>query len=113
MFEDIRKELVQFTDLQLELKTYGAADTEPDHIFQSCLIQALTGDQVKIPVSAEGWQLFKYAGVCNAAKKLADKTRKICALIQTKKIRDIPNLRTYLYEYCWRITKSEQESPRL
>ena len=104
MLDEIKKEINRFEELQTEYNDYGAGDTEPDGVFQHCLMGALKGEAIsKVPTSAAEWALFKNAGVGDVVKKMAATTRRICTMISKTQIRDQQELTEYLTDYCWRV----------
>ena len=104
MLEEIQEEIGKFNKLQTELGEYGASDTEPDYVFQDCLIQALKGRSTSdIPTSASDWHLFKRPGVGAAVKQLSGKAKRICSLILKTTLAEQDTVKAYIKDYCWRI----------
>ena len=104
MLDEIKTEIKKFEELQVEYREFGAGDTEPDSVFQHCLMRALTGASNKtIPTSAAEWELFKHTGVGAAMKRIVSKTRVICNMILKTTLAEQREVAEYLTDYCWRV----------
>jgi len=102
MLDEIKQEVTKFEALQVEYREFGAGDTEPDSVFQHCLMRALRGgSNSAIPTSAAEWELFKHTGEGEAVKRIVSKTRVICSLILRTTLAEQEEVRTYLKAYCW------------
>lgn len=104
MLDEIKEEITKFETLQNELEDYGTRDTEPDTIFQECLLGAIGGKSVDIvPTSAGEWGLYKLPGVGAAVKRVSGKTKRICSLILKTTLAEQDEVKAYIRKYCWRI----------
>lgn len=102
---DLQHAVKQFERAQHKHRAVGAEDTEPDWVFQDVLARALRGEKVRVPTTPQEWQLFTtQPKVAQAAKELATVCAAAVAAIQDCSIRDSHSLRTYLQNYCWRVT---------
>ena len=100
----------------------GAADTEPDWVFQSLLWDAAAGEQPEIPNDARGWQLYtthelpknptekdidavsrEIAETDAAASELHAAAAAVVLEIERHTIAQIGSLRKYLKKICWRL----------
>ena len=101
----IKNKIKEFEKLQHELSRFGAADSEPDGVFQVQLVRAITGKEAKVPNDSHGWELYTGTkGVKAAAKRLHDVCRETVVLIQEAKVAEYKPIRDYLKDYCWRVT---------
>jgi hypothetical protein len=80
----------------------GAADTEPEGVFQELLTLALNGKPVEVPEGPRAWQLYREPGADRAARALTAAARKCVDLIGTFTVAESGELREYLEGYCWR-----------
>lgn len=56
---------------------YGADDTEPRSVMTSLIRRTLRGEDVKVPQSIRGWELFEIRGASRAAAALNSSGRKV------------------------------------
>jgi hypothetical protein len=108
-FQDIPKEMeaikdaiLMFEQQQKKYSSFGASDTEPDGIFQHILMQTISGDNVEIPETAQGWDIFDEPGVEEAAKDLHDAAKDCVEIMLDMPFRHRPSLKKFVTEYCWR-----------
>ena len=81
----------------------GAADTEPDGVFQWCLRQTLQGKEVEVPKSASAWQLYTgMAGSAKAARELTKHLKRCIRIINKTPHGQFNEVREYLESYIWR-----------
>lgn len=101
--DDIKHEISEMESLMCKLAEYGAADSEPDGVFQYLLAKAADGEDVEPPSNARGWQLYSsMKGSEEAARRLAAKARGVVELIRGLPVGQSKPLREYLAGYCWR-----------
>jgi len=103
MTQELKDAVKAWEKLSMENSNFGAADTEPDGVFQRCLRRTLNGEDCKIPASASDWQL--YSGMAGSAKAARDLTRALRSCMQV--INKTPHgqmdsVRKYLEDYIWR-----------
>jgi len=103
----IKQEIAKFEKLQTRYKHNGAGDTEPDGVFQVALARALDGERKIPPPTADAWQLYNgtHEGVDSnvAGTSLSGQTEKVVDLILSTKLADLPEVKTFLAQYCWRV----------
>jgi len=81
----------------------GAADSEPDGVFQVSLAKAFSGYPLKIPNNAEAWDL--YCSQPEAEKAASDLTAALSQCIDKLKavnLADYRELKSFLEGYIWR-----------
>jgi len=93
-----------FEATQATYSKFGASDTEPDGVFQSYLAKSLTQPDIKLPTTAEQWQLFASTMACGTASRaLTAKLKAAVAIVRDCPVRELPAIRAYLIDYCWRV----------
>jgi hypothetical protein len=101
--EQVQAGIRKFESLQTTFAPAGAADTEPDAVFQFLLKQALTGASVVVPKTVRGWELYSSVPEAEkAAIELHNCATTVVELIQNCPASELPYLADYLCEYCWR-----------
>lgn len=101
--EKVRASITEFELTQRKHRDAGAADTEPDGVWQSLLLNAVDGKAPTPPRSADKWQLLTLSCDCTeAANALFAAALKTIQIIESCSIRDIAALREYVDKYCWR-----------
>lgn len=104
LIDKIFDEIKEFEKLMRKYSDYGAADSEPDGVFQRLLDSAIAGNGPAIPRTGEGWDLFASQMDCEpAAHAMHDHALKIVQLIESCPIREMPILKSRLKDYCWRL----------
>jgi hypothetical protein len=97
--EDVKK----WETLTHKFADFGAADTEPDAVFQWCLRTRLNDKDVKIPRSANEWQLYTVMpGVGLAAAHLTKALVRCLQSLGQVTISEQKELREFLDGYLWR-----------
>ena len=72
--------------VQYKHRKLGASDTEPDGLFQACVVRVLDGNAANIPRSGRAWSLFSgMPGIQAAAQELSDKTQNVVDAIKKVK----------------------------
>lgn len=93
----------KFESAQAKYAEFGARDTELDGVFQWHLAQAVNGKKVTMPTSGRDWQLFTSSMKCGtAARALTTALRAAVLVIQGCTVKELPTIREYLKDYCWR-----------
>jgi hypothetical protein len=93
-----------FEAAQERWKEYGAADTEPDGIWQGLVRDAIFGRTPKIPETADEWDLFdQEPGAEAAAAALAAAARAAVEAIGGLPLAAVGPIRDSLRGYCWRV----------
>lgn len=83
---------------------YGAADTEPETVFQYLLARAYKGNDAVAPLDGDGWQLFTDSMNCTyAANALSDAAEAALLIVRTCPVNELKTIRPFLADYCWRI----------
>jgi len=101
-YKELKKLVRDFTDLQDNLAQYGAADTEPDVVFQRVLRRSVAGEDF-LPKNADNWQLYSdMPGADEAAFKLTEAADKIRSYIRETTIAESKEIRNFIKGYCWR-----------
>ena len=101
-YKELKKLVRDFTDLQDNLAQYGAADTEPDVVFQRVLRRSVEGVDF-LPTTADDWQFYSdIPGVDEAAFKLTETADKIRSFIRETTIAESLEIRNFIEGYCWR-----------
>lgn len=101
--EQIQTGIRKFESLQTTFSPQGAADTEPDAIFQCLLKQAVTGADVVVPKTKRGWELYtSVADSSRAAEEMHKCASEIVRLIQECPVKELAELQEYIDQYCWR-----------
>jgi hypothetical protein len=104
--DEIKLAVREFEDLQDKFDDFGAADTEPETVFQLVLKRAFQGKDY-LPKDARSWQLYADSpGVDAAAKALTLAADKIRKMIQKTTIGEAARLEEHLVDYCWRVNWS-------
>lgn len=104
LIDKIFAEIKGFEELMRTYRDYGAADSEPDGVFQRLLDSAIAGNGPAIPRTGTGWDLYASQMDCEpAAHALHDHALKIVQLIESCPIREMPILKSRLKDYCWRL----------
>jgi hypothetical protein len=104
LIDQIFQEIKNFENLCLELKDFGARDTEPDGVFQRLINAASMGGQPAIPRSGQGWDLYSHSVDCeDAANRMHDQALKVVRLIESCPVKDFELLRGRIKDYCWRL----------
>lgn len=99
----LKAAVTEFEAAQAKYSEFGARDTEPDGVFQRYLAKSLTQPDIKLPTTGEQWQLFTSTMACgNAARALTAALRKAVAVVRDCPVRELPAIRAYLRDYCWR-----------
>jgi hypothetical protein len=101
--EELKQIVTDMDALMSELSKFGAADSEPDGVFQSLLMQAIRGKDPKVPTTADGWELYSMHGAGGAARRLASKARQAVTFIGKLSVKDIKPVEEYLTDLCWRV----------
>lgn len=83
--------------------SFGAADSEPDGVFQWCLRKTLERQDFKMPKSASDWQLYTgMAGSAKAARELTKALKACISVINKTPHGQVNSVREYLEGYIWR-----------
>lgn len=104
---DTFKQLVgKFEKAQNSYRRYGAADTEPDGVFQSLLVQASAGKKPDVPKDVRSWQLYSEMsgnGLAAAAlHRAALKCVSFLADMDKLPYGEAKQVVSYVTDYCWR-----------
>lgn len=92
----------RFETVQNEQSSYGAQDTEPCAVFRSILRKAVRGEQVDIPTTGHGWELYASSMDCSsAAIALFQAARAVVEAIQDCPIGQSAEVQKYVKDYCW------------
>ena len=100
----LKAAVTEFEAAQVKYLEFGARDTEPDGVFQYYLAKSLTQPNIKLPTPGDQWQLFTATMACGtAAKSLTAALRKAVAVVRDCTVKELPEIRKYLEDYCWRV----------
>jgi hypothetical protein len=89
-----------------EYSKYGAADSEPDGVFQRALVNAYKSGTNCVCTSSDYWQLYTESMDCSlAANALYKAASKAVEIVLNAKIRDKDEVYSYLEGYCWRCSE--------
>jgi hypothetical protein len=112
VIEKLRAFVHDFEACQTRWANHGAADTEPDAVFQWLVVKQLEqlscGENVAVdvPASVSSWQLYDMKGSGNVARELCSKTRRVNAEIRKiVRVHGGPGWRAvvkWAQDYCWR-----------
>lgn len=92
-----------FEAAQAKYRDYGAQDTEPDGVFQGMLWKLANDEDVVIPQSGAGWELYDSSMDCaEAAQALHLAALGVVQAIFACSMKESRELRKYLEDYCWR-----------
>lgn len=91
-FRDARR---RFEQVQRQWSSYGALDTEPNAVFAAIMRRAISGDEVRIPTTGDGWELYASTMDCaEAAAALHEACQAVvdiiraCPLGESRELRD-------------------------
>lgn len=102
--EQLKQALANWDRASEYYDNLGAADTEPECVFQSLLVKAFRGDDVTVPTSAHQWSLFTYSMNCDAAAHaLYVAAQDVVDVIQNCPVKYLKYLKPILSDYCWRV----------
>jgi hypothetical protein len=100
--EQLRAKIKEMDKLMSDVG-FGATDTEPQAEWQFALVQAAARGHIKVPQTANGWQIYSsQAGSERAAHKLTEKATEICKWICEHNTDG--SLNELVKGECWRIT---------
>ena len=101
--ERLKKSIDDWNTLSMKHRNFGAADTEPDGVFQHCIRKASLGEEFTVPKNAEDWQLYsEMKGVGRAAISLSAVLRRCIAAMDKIKLSERAALESYLDRVLWR-----------
>ncbi len=104
MLEQLRLAVKEFEKTQKRFAKFGATDTEPDAIFQRLLVRAFQGKAPKVPVTADGWDLYVGDDGDEVAASNLYRQAKACVdLINACPLGQSGLLEKFLRDYCWRV----------
>jgi hypothetical protein len=102
-YVEFKRLVKEFEDLQHKLRDFGAADTEPNVVFQLVLVRSFCGVDFS-PTTADDWCLYTGSpGVDCAAAELSVAAGQIRNFIMETDVRDSIEIKNYIDDYCWRI----------
>lgn len=102
--DELKKRITAFEKAQRKWAKAGAADTEPDGLWQVRLVRALEGKDPNVPTTAEGWELYTTNPEAEkAAAELAAACKDACDFIKSVPLGESGPVREYLEAYCWRV----------
>jgi hypothetical protein len=98
------KELINgWNVLSMKHRAFGAADTEPDGVFQHCIRKSFEGEDFTMPKNASDWQLYaSKKGVGRVAISLTAHLRRCIVAMGKITIDERPELNAFLDDYLWR-----------
>ena len=105
----LKSSIKNFETTQTQFSNVGAADTEPDLVFQLLLNAAFNEQNPELPEDGRGWQLYtpetaEEETLVDAAVTALNASANLCVLCITHTtIANRENLRSFLKEYCWRL----------
>lgn len=100
----LKKTIREFNETQMKYRDFGALDTEPDGIFQSCLQRHYEGRDYHMPISAHDWDLYSTVkGAGNAARALTSKLKKCLTVLDRITIKEQKEVREMLESELWRV----------
>lgn len=92
---------------------FGAADTEPDGVYQWLIckqierVQAGDGKSVAVPRNIDGWQLYREKGAGVVAKELGKQCSKVCSAIRFAISNgEWAEVCAWARDKCWRVVVS-------
>jgi hypothetical protein len=101
--EQLQSRIREFEKAQKRYQAYGAADTEPDAVFQSLLRRAVSGKPASIPLDGDGWELYTTSMDCSRAAAALSRAAQACVdLIESYPAKNLREIEAYLSKYCWR-----------
>ncbi len=105
ILQELKKLIKEFETFQAKYAKQGAQDTEPDGVFQVCLVRAFKGKDVKVPDTPEGWELYSETrGAKDAAFTLSAAAWACVNFIRGIPICEAEPVQKYLEDYCWRVS---------
>lgn len=103
--EQLQQAVAKFKTLQEKYKKYGCRDTEPDSVFQWCLVDAYNGRFKKFSQNEIDWQIFNTMSCADkVAEELTEQLKVCVAIIIASNHSEIKN---YLNAICWRTQGAE------
>lgn len=103
-FEVFKEKVRDWETCSRENIDYGACDTEPHTVFQSCLSLAYLRREFQMPRTADDWQLFSnMGGSRKAATKLTSRLKGCIKAMNAVKNEEFAELEGYLKDYLWRV----------
>lgn len=99
----LKQAIKRFEELQGKYAKYGAADTEPDGVFQTLLANAVIGNPVKVPQTVDGWDLYRKSESEQAAAQLAEVASDCVKLIENTPVKEFQPVKDFIQGYCWRV----------
>lgn len=94
-----------FRTLQLELREWGARDSEPDYTYQDCVRRAVNGKPYIIADGSDNpWQLYSSVkGYKEANKKLTTACGRVVRSISGALNKDMPLIREWAKSNMYRV----------
>lgn len=87
--KQVKEAIEKFYKLQILHKDCGALDSEPYRIFHRVVRQVLNGEEVYVPNSRLGWQLYKDKDSFAAVKDLTKTMREVIRLINDCRLPEV------------------------
>jgi hypothetical protein len=87
--KEVKEAIEKFYKLQTLHKDCGALDSEPYRRFHRVIRQVLNGEEVYVPNSRLGWQLYNSEGSFAAVIALTKATREVIKLINNCRLPEI------------------------
>lgn len=102
--EKVKAAVDKWEQLSFKYSSFGAADTEPDGVFQRCLYNKMEGYPVTVPKTASDWQLYTgEKGVGAVARSLTAALNQCLKIIGAVTVDDMDEVRSYLNDTLWRV----------
>ena len=99
---ELKAAMKEFVKLQEKFSDQGADNSEQGVIFQQILVDCLAMRSPKIPLDAEGWDLYEHTE--DVAQALSESTRKCIDIIENCVFGELVDIQAYIKLYCWRAT---------
>lgn len=104
ILEQVKKSVKEFEATQTKYRDFGAADSEPDGVWQRLLALAIKGEAPSPPRTGQGWDLYASSMDCTeAAEALFDAALKTIQLIESCPVRDLAVVKQFIEKHCWRV----------
>lgn len=104
ILDQVKESVKEFEATQTKYRDFGAADSEPDGVWQRLLDRAIKGEAPSPPRTGDGWDLYVSSmGCAEAAQALFTAALKTIQLIESCPVRDLARLQEFIEKHCWRI----------
>ena len=104
ILERVKESVKEFEATQTKYRDFGAADSEPDGVWQRLLARAIKGEAPSPPRTGDGWDLYVSSMDCaEAAEALFTAALKTIQVIESCPVRDIAPVKEFIEKHCWRI----------